>query len=152
MSLADRIDPRCVLIDLQVADSEELFRVVTECLEETGFLEEAERARVRLLDRERIMSTAIAPGVAVPHARCEDSKGVSLSVVRLAGAGIDFGAKDGRPVRLFFVLLGPPEATAEHVKVLGQVAKLIQNRAAIESILGAPDAETMIEAIRSATS
>ncbi len=148
MSLADRIDPRWVLVDLQAGDAEEVFTAVTETLARTGFLEQAERARAKLLDRERIMSTAIAPGVAVPHARCEDSGRVGLAVVRLAGEGIDFGAKDGQPVRLFFVLLGPPEATAEHVQVLGQIARLIQNRQAIARLLDASSAEEILDVLR----
>ncbi len=143
MSLAKRIDPSWVAVDLEVEDQAELFRWVTERMASTGFLADADAACQRLLERERIVSTAICPGVAVPHARCDEVKGIGLCVVRLA-KGMDFAARDGQPVRLIFALMGPPEATAEHVKVLGEIARLIQQRSKLDALLNAESPEALL--------
>jgi mannitol/fructose-specific phosphotransferase system IIA component (Ntr-type) len=146
VKLTDRIAEPAVAADLEVDGREGLFRWITERLRDAGHLDDCDDACRRLLDREKILSTAIHPGVAVPHARCQGASGVALSVVKLA-RGMDFGAADGAPVRLIFALIGPPEATAEHVRVLGQVAKLIQAPGALDAMLGARDAQELVGAI-----
>jgi mannitol/fructose-specific phosphotransferase system IIA component (Ntr-type) len=146
VKLTDRIAETAVVADLEVDDRDGLFRWITEHLRDAGRLGDCDDACRRLLDREKILSTAIHPGVAVPHARCQGAKGVTLSVVKLAH-GMDFGAADGTPVRLVFALIGPPEATAEHVRVLGQVAKLIQVPGALDGMLEAKRTEELLEVI-----
>ncbi len=146
MSLGQRIPPGCAATGLEVENREELFAWITERLVDAGCLDEPSAARGKLLERERIMSTAIMPGVAVPHARCEDARSLALVVARLA-EGIEFGAKDGQPVRLIFALVGPPSSTAEHVKVLGKVAKLIRDPGQLDALLCAESASTLVDAL-----
>lgn len=146
MKLIERVSEAAVAADLEIEGREELFRWITERLEQAGQLGGCEDACRRLLDREKILSTAIHPQVAVPHARCQGAGGLHLAVVKLA-RGLDFGAADGTPVRLVFALIGPPEATAEHVRVLGQVAKLIQQPGALDELLAAETAEALLEAL-----
>jgi mannitol/fructose-specific phosphotransferase system IIA component (Ntr-type) len=146
VSLRDRIVEPAVTADLEVGDRDQLFLWITDRLRQAGRLGDCEDACKRLLDREKILSTAIHPQVAVPHARCEGAAGVSLSVVKLA-RGMEFGAADGTPVRLIFALIGPPEATAEHVRVLGQVAKLIQVPGALDGMLAAENADQLLDVI-----
>jgi mannitol/fructose-specific phosphotransferase system IIA component (Ntr-type) len=146
VSLRDRIVEPAVAADLRIADRDGLFLWITDHLRQAGRLGDCEDACKRLLDREKILSTAIHPQVAVPHARCDGADGISLSVVKLA-EGMDFGAADGTPVRLIFALIGPPEATAEHVRVLGQVAKLIQVPGALDGLLAAETADQLLEVI-----
>ena len=79
-----------------------------------------------LLARERLGSTALGDGVAIPHCRlagCTQTIGLLL---RLA-EGIDFDAPDGQPVDLLFVLVVPQEATDEHLQLLGRVAALFND-------------------------
>ncbi|MFZ5722308.1 MAG: PTS sugar transporter subunit IIA [Pseudomonadota bacterium] len=79
-----------------------------------------------LLARERLGSTALGEGVAVPHCRlagCTQTVGLLL---RLA-EGIDYDAPDGRPVDLLFVLVVPQEATDEHLQLLGRVAGMFND-------------------------
>ncbi len=150
MSLADRIEEHWVALDLAVDDQAALFTWVAERMAASGFISDPVAAADKLLEREKIVSTAICPGVAVPHARCNDARGVGLCVVRLA-QGMDFGARDGEPVRLVFALLGPPEATAEHVKVLGEIARLIRDRARLGALMKAASPEELVEVLRTAS-
>ncbi len=143
MSLATWVRREWSAVGLVVDGRDELFRWVTERMVETGFLEDAEGAVRRLVERERIMSTAIFPGVAVPHARCPDARGVGISAVLLSRP-IDFGAQDGKPVKLVFTLLGPPEATAEHVQALGAIAKVVRDQQRLQRLLEAPDLDSFL--------
>jgi PTS system nitrogen regulatory IIA component len=86
-----------------------------------------------LLNRERLGSTALGEGVAVPHCRIPGGTATLGVLLRLA-EGIDFDAPDGKPVDLLFVLVVPAEATDEHLKLLAHLARLF-NEPAFRSTL-----------------
>lgn len=82
-----------------------------------------------LLARERLGSTALGEGVAVPHCRlaaCTQSLG---ALIRL-GEGIDFDAPDNQPVDVLFILVVPAQATDEHLQLLGRIAAMFNDTAA----------------------
>lgn len=86
----------------------------------------AEQIFERLLERERLGSTGLAGGVALPHARMpgiHESRGAFL---RLAEA-VDFDALDGQPVDLIFALLVPEDANEEHLKLLASLAAMFND-------------------------
>lgn len=82
----------------------------------------------RLVGRERLGSTGIGQGVAIPHARSPHCKEPIASFLKLAEA-IDFDAVDGEPVDLIFVLLVPEQADDAHLTLLGQVAGIMNDAA-----------------------
>lgn len=84
---------------------------------------EAEQIFERLLERERLGSTGLADGVALPHARVPGIDATRGAFLRLAQA-VDFDSLDGQPVDLVFALLVPEEATEAHLQLLGGLAAL----------------------------
>lgn len=80
----------------------------------------------RLIGRERLGSTGIGQGVAIPHARSPHCKEPIASFLRLSEP-VDFDAVDGEPVDLVFVLLVPEEADDAHLALLGQVAGIMND-------------------------
>jgi len=98
-----------------------------------------------LIDRERIGSTGIGESIAIPHGRL---KGLEqpIGAFTILEQPIDFDAIDQKPVNLIFALLVPEEATAEHLQLLAQLAKIFSNKQAKEKLLGAttPEAALMI--------
>lgn len=80
----------------------------------------------RLISRERLGSTGIGNGVAIPHARSPHCTSPTASFLKLAEA-IDFDAIDGDPVDLVFILLVPEEADDTHLALLGQVATIMND-------------------------
>jgi len=100
-----------------------------------------------LLARERLGSTALGEGVAVPHCRlagCTQTIGLLL---RLAD-GIDFDAPDGKPVDLLFVLVVPQEATDEHLQLLGRIAGMFNDPATRNGLRAAQSAEELYERVQ----
>lgn len=98
-----------------------------------------------LLDRERLGSTALGDGVAVPHARCESCTVPTGVVVTLAD-GIEFDAPDGQPVDLLFALLVPGEGTQEHLDILASLAGSFRERAFRDRLRAAENSQQLIDA------
>lgn len=101
----------------------------------------------QLLEREQVMSTGIGHGVAVPHARMAQCPTMRLALVRYP-RGIDFGSLDGRPVLLAFGIIGPPQGTGLHVKLLARIARLVKEGGAFDEILGATTPDQVVEILR----
>jgi PTS system nitrogen regulatory IIA component len=92
-----------------------------------------------LLQRERLGSTGIGDGIAIPHGRSTALERLRGLFVRL-DKPIDFEALDGQPVDILFVLLAPEGAGADHLKALARVARVLRDRATLERVRGAHDA------------
>jgi len=97
-----------------------------------------------VLERELVAPTGLGDDVAIPHAAVE---GLTKPVVALglSPTGIDFNAPDGRPARIVFLLLLPPRAYEEEVRVLAALSRSVFDEAAREALLGATSLE---EAVR----
>jgi PTS system nitrogen regulatory IIA component len=79
-----------------------------------------------LWERERISTTAIGEGVAIPHGKLAGIERV-LGVFARSAEGVDFAALDGEPTHLFFVLLAPENAAADHLKALARISRLLKD-------------------------
>lgn len=130
-----------VVVDLSVTSKKRLF-------EQAGLLFEnnhgIERGKVfdSLFARERLGSTGLGEGVAIPHGRIKGLGEALAAVIRLQDP-IPFDAPDGQPVRLLVFLLVPEHATEEHLELLGELAELLSDRSIRESLMTSSDASTM---------
>lgn len=84
----------------------------------------------RLLERERLGSTGLGHGIALPHARVKETAEPLGAFVSLA-KGVDYDAADGEPVDLAFALLVPESATEEHLQLLAQLAGLLDRKSVV---------------------
>ena len=97
-----------------------------------------------LLNRERLGSTGIGNGVAIPHARSPHCSAPIAGFLKLAEA-IDFDAIDGDPVDLVFVLLVPEEADDTHLSLLGQVATIMNDVDTLQKLRKAGSQRELLE-------
>ncbi len=99
------------------------------------------RARVfdSLFDREKLGSTALGYGVAIPHGRIRTLKEPVCAFVRTA-TPIPFEAPDGQPVNLVFAMLVPEHATEAHLELLSELAQMFSDAGLREALTAAPDA------------
>jgi PTS system nitrogen regulatory IIA component len=86
------------------------------------------RARVVevLLERERLGSTGIGDGIAIPHGKVKDLDQLALSFGR-STAGVDFESMDGKPAHFFFLLVAPENCAGIHLRALAKIARLLKN-------------------------
>ncbi|HYG67983.1 MAG TPA: PTS sugar transporter subunit IIA [Anaeromyxobacteraceae bacterium] len=92
-----------------------------------------------LLDREKLGSTGIGEGVAIPHGKVSGLPGLAASFGRSI-AGVDFRAIDGKPTHLFFALFAPENSAGAHLKALARISRIFKSAQFRESILRAQGA------------
>ena len=95
-----------------------------------------------LFSREKLGSTGLGYGIAIPHGRIKHLKDTACAFLRLK-TPIEFDAPDGAPVDLVFILLAPAAATDLHLQILGELAAMFSDDAFRESLRQAPDADTL---------
>jgi PTS system nitrogen regulatory IIA component len=114
--------------------------------EQVGLMVENSHAIARsdvfdsLFAREKLGSTGLGQGVAIPHGRIKGLKDARGALLRLQ-APVQFDSPDGKPVSLLFVLLVPEQANELHLQILSELAQRFADRAFREALLAAPDAE-----------
>jgi PTS system nitrogen regulatory IIA component len=142
MSLvAKLLSPTHVVVDLQASSKKRLF-------EQAGLLFENQDGIARslvfdsLFARERLGSTGLGQGVAIPHGRIKNLKDALGALLRLSQP-VPFDAPDGRPVSLAFVLLVPEKATEKHLQILSELAQMFSDKVLREALVQAPDAAAL---------
>ena len=101
---------------------------------------DTQRLLETLLEREKLGSTGIGDGVAIPHGKVAGLPGLVASFGRAPG-GLDFHAIDGKPTYLFFALLAPENSAGAHLKALARISRLFKSPTFRESILKAGSAD-----------
>jgi PTS system nitrogen regulatory IIA component len=100
-----------------------------------------------LLDRERLGSTGLGKGIALPHARNSHVAKAVAAFIKLP-KGVDFDAIDGQPVDLAFAMLVPLEATEEHLQLLAQLAKMFSDTTFCDALRNADSAQELLQLIQ----
>jgi len=95
-----------------------------------------------LFAREKLGSTGLGQGIAIPHGRIKGLKEATGAFLRLA-APVPFDSPDGKPVTLLFVLLVPEQATELHLQILSELAQRFSDRSCRDALSAAPDADTI---------
>ncbi|NLI31784.1 MAG: PTS sugar transporter subunit IIA [Deltaproteobacteria bacterium] len=98
-----------------------------------------------LLERERLGSTGIGDGIAIPHGKIKDLNQLVLSFGK-STVGVDFESMDGKPVHLFFLLVAPETSSGIHLRALAKIARLLKNNI-VRKRLGTVKSPTEIFAV-----
>jgi PTS system nitrogen regulatory IIA component len=110
-----------------------------------GVDEEAVLAAVK--DRESVLSTGIGCGVAIPHGKTPDMDQLVVAA-GIAAEAIEYDALDGKPVQLFFLLVGPESAAGAHVKALGRISRLLRRDQLRTDLLAATTVEQFLGVVQ----
>lgn len=100
-----------------------------------------------LQDRERLNSTALGEGVAIPHGKLPGVKRVVAAFGR-SPQGVDFNSLDGKPTHLFFLLVAPEDSAGAHLKALARISRLLKDQAFRSRLLEGQDAAAIYATIR----
>ncbi len=120
--IAPLITPDTTLLDLSFTSKKKLFEHAAELLAHAHGLKSAD-IFTSLFERERLGSTALGYGIAIPHGRIKGLKEASGAFYRLK-TPLEFDAPDNQPVSLCFILLVPKDANERHLQILGELAQL----------------------------
>ncbi len=141
MHLLDLLAPARVLAGARVSSKKRLLEVLAQLLAD-GNAERESALFDGLCQRERLGSTGLGHGVAIPHGRSATLGVATGAVVRLAEP-IDFGASDGQPVDLLFALAVPEHFTQQHLVLLAQLAEMFADEGFRGRLRAAPDGESL---------
>lgn len=131
-----------VSIGVAATSKKRLFEHVGTLLGEASTVLNTQMVSEALFERERLGSTGIGAGVALPHGRVKNLPHAVGAFCTLARA-LDFEAIDRKPVNMVFALLVPTEANDEHLKILAELAGLFSNKNWRERLLAAPSTEEL---------
>jgi PTS system nitrogen regulatory IIA component len=142
MSLISKIlTPECVLVDSESASKKRVFERVGILFENT---QNVARSQVfdSLFAREKLGSTGLGQGVAIPHGRVKGLRDAVAAFVKMQNP-IPFDAPDGLPVNFIFVLLVPERATDLHLQILGELAQMFSDKSFREKLQATDDPAVM---------
>ncbi len=146
MMIAEILSPTRVQAELKGRTKAEIVVELGHLLADPKAGRSAEQVAAVLRERERISSTAIGGGIAIPHGRMTQASAITLAFARSA-AGVDFESVDAQPTHLFFALLAPDDAAAQHLKALARISRILKNDELRERLKQLSTAEGLLAAI-----
>lgn len=139
MNIVDLLDPLAVAAALEGGTKNEILGELTDALLRVEKSLNREEVLRVLQERERLGSTGIGEGVAIPHGKLKDIDRLLIAFGR-SGRGVDFDSMDGKPAHLFFLLVAPEESVGVHLKTLARISKLLKNPLVRKRLIEAGDA------------
>jgi PTS system nitrogen regulatory IIA component len=147
MTLLDILSPQSTIVDLKSETKEDIIAELVDSLDPGEAITDRDKVLQAVLEREKIMSTGIGDGIAIPH-------GKSDAVVKLAAAlgtqkrGVDFDALDGEPAYVFFLLVSPANVSGPHIKALARISRLLKNDDFKKKLIASSSPEEIISVIQ----
>jgi len=126
MKLLDILPKKSIIPDLKGRTKKQVLEELIDGLLQEKPELDRERLMAVLLERERLGSTGIGDGIAIPHGKIRDLHQLILTFGKSL-AGVDFESMDGKPVHLFFLLVAPENCTGIHLRALARIARLLKN-------------------------
>jgi PTS system nitrogen regulatory IIA component len=141
MNISDLLAPDAILPALKAQSKKPLLQELAARAHQITRVPER-RIFETLMERERLGTTGVGAGIAIPHGRIAEAKNITGVFARLESA-IDYEAVDGQPVDLVFMLLAPEDAGADHLKALARVSRLLRNAATCEKLRATASPEAL---------
>ena len=147
MKILDILDKECIIPELRSRTKEEVLEELTGALLNCKANLDKESLVEVLLERERLGSTGIGDGIAIPHGKVQDLDELVLSFGR-STKGIEFDSMDGRPTHLFFLLIAPENSAGIHLRALAKISRLLKSSHFRQRLLEAGNEEELFEVIQ----
>lgn len=147
MKITDFLDVSRIMPNLKGGDKNAVLQELAERMALQDRSMDARKLLEVLLGREKISSTAIGEGVAIPHGKMPGVQRVS-GVFARSPQGVDFDSLDGGPTHLFFLLVAPENSAADHLKALARISRLLKDAAFRARLMEGKTAEEIFNTIR----
>jgi fructose-specific phosphotransferase system IIA component len=147
MKLSDLFTRENIETGLPPAEKEALLESIIKDLDKKGFIRDSGKVINDVIEREKVMSTGIGNGVAIPHAYTDGVDRLVAGFYRTDG-DVDFEALDKENVDLFFIILGPPKSRRDHIKVLAKISRLLNHGDFREDLRKATDADAVMSVFK----
>lgn len=146
MKITDILDKNSIIEQLTSRDKKGVLEELVSVLVEHGKLADKEKTVQVLLERERLGSTGIGDGIAIPHGKLQEIHDIICSF-GLNKEGIDFQSTDEKPSHLFFLLLAPEDSAGEHLQALARLSRILKEATFRKRLMEAKSREEMYRLI-----
>lgn len=147
MLLSELLSQDRIKVPLGSRTKGELLRELVELIASDGERGSGEAILAAVLERERLLSTGIGSGVAIPHGKTPEVDRL-LMAAGVSATPVDFDALDGQPVELFFLLVGPESAAGAHIKALSRISRLLRREPLRNSLRTVKSSVEFLELVR----
>ena len=169
MNILRFLNPACIKLDLHTqplpppedgdesesqlrrrrgAEKEAVMEELASLFDASGHLVNPTKFHKDLIFHERRNTTAILPGVALPHVRTLQIRSFVMGLARAGGEGLWYDPIDGQPTRLFFMLAAPPYDDRIYLQVYRELATIVADEGVVEDLLAVPDAQGVFGVLR----
>ena len=146
MTLLDILSADSTLVDLRGETKEDIIAELLDTLAVGDAISDRDKVLQAVLEREKIMSTGIGDGIAIPHGK-SDAVEKLVAALGTQRRGVDFEALDGEPAYVFFLLVSPANVSGPHIKALARISRLLKNDDFKKKLIAAETAAEIIEII-----
>jgi len=126
MNMQTVLRESCVVADLSGVTKKDILTELASRLKEAGLIKDVEETVDVVMEREKLGSTGIGDGVAIPHGKLK-GLGQMLCAFGRSKKGVDFDAVDKEPVHIFFLLLAPEDSAGLHIKMLSRISRILRD-------------------------
>ena len=144
MRLLEYISKNSIFLDIEAHDKTEAISIIVDSMAKAHMIQNAEEFKKEVYERERLGSTGIGKGIAIPHARTRAVNRLIIAFARLR-TGVDFGAEDEDPVRLIFLLGTPVDTVGDYLKILAKLSRLLKEETLRKQLLKAQSNEKVLD-------
>lgn len=147
MKIMDFLYPEAIIIDLKAQDKKSAITEMIDALSKSKKLKKPSEVIEAILEREKLGSTGIGQGVAIPHGKT-NAVSEQIGALAVSQKGLEFNSLDGEPVHLIFLLVGPVEVAGQHLKALARISRLFKDRFFRQAIKDAKSVEEIVKIIQ----
>jgi len=146
MRLTDILLTDHIVLPLSTEQRDPAIKEMIEVLNKQGVINESEQAYSAVLEREKLMTTGVGNGIAIPH--CKDKSCPNFAVaLGIQPKGIKFESIDKKDVKIVFLLVGPENNPGMHIKLLSRISRLMSNEELRQNVLKCKDAQKIRDLI-----
>ncbi len=142
MKVSEFLDAKSIVVELKAENKKEVLEELCETLVAADDSLDHDKMVGILLDRERLGSTGVGEGVAIPHGKMGNLDGLIACFGR-SPEGVEFEAVDKKPVHLFFLLFAPENSAGIHLKALAKISRLLKRPSVREALLSVQSQENL---------
>ncbi len=146
MKIMDFLSRDAITLDLKAQDKKQAIAELVELLRANKKIKKTDEIIETVMERERLGSTGIGQGVAIPHGKT-DALSEQVGALGISQKGVEFNSLDGEPVYIIFLLVGPVEVAGQHLKALSRISRLFKDKFFRQSLRDAKKEDEVVKII-----
>ncbi len=147
LKVSTMLKPKAIMMDINAKEKIAVIEEMVDYLVANKFVKDGKVFLKALARRENLESTGIGDGIAIPHARTDAVKGLTLAFAR-SQDGVDFSAIDGKPSYLIFLIASPEDKKSEYIMALAKISRLLRRQHVRDQLKHARNPQEVLDIIK----